>query len=236
MALSFVKIGDNEVEGEGNKQESVLEAPLVNAAGTPVEKLRVELRWTQPVLADRTEGGKISKFIGKMANSAREADKKTDVDANAVLFVGEEDVEFAGPDNLSAAEGHVKHRGNVISGSDDKPEVIDLNLRAIAEDPRTSDFTAIAFTASCFRGDFTKVTGARVTFFDDTNGTNEVLDQIRFSITANQRPDGQPNNAALVAAVVKEGGVFRLRKGIKTYGRATDWRGLAPLCRASVQV
>jgi len=236
MGLSFKKIGDNEVEAEGGKQESVMEAELRNAAGSPVQKLRVELRWTQPVLADRTEGGKVSKFLGKLTNTAREADKKTDVDANAVLFVGDEDVEFAGPDNLAAGEGFVKHRGNVISGSDDKPEIIDVDLKSLAEDPRTQDFTAIAFTASCFRGDFTKVTGARVTFIDDTNGTSEVLDQIRFSITASNNPNGLPNNAALVAAVVKQDGVFHLRKGIKTYGRANDWRGLAPLCRASVQV
>lgn len=235
MGLSFEKIGDNTVEDEGNKKEDVLQAPLVNAAGVPVGKLRVELRWTQPVLADRVEGGKVSKFLGKMVNSAREAEKKTDVDANAVLFVNDEDVEFAGPDNLVAAEGHMKHGGNIISGDNNTPEVIKLDLASLATDPLTQDFTAIAFTASCFKGDFTKVTGCRVTFFDDTNGTNEVLDQIRFGITANQRA-GLPNNAALVAAVVKMGDKFYLRKGIKTYGRATDWKGLAPLCRDSVQV
>lgn len=235
MALNFTKVGENEVEDEGNKKEDVLQAPLKNAAGTPVGKLRVELRWTQPVLADRVEGGRVAKFMGKLVNSARDAEKKTDVDANAVLFVGEEDVEFAGPDNLCAAEGFVQHGGNVISGDNDTPETIRLDLASLATDPRTSDFTAIAFTASCFKGDFTKVTGCRVTFIDDTNGSNEVLDQIRFGITANQR-GGLPNNAALVAAVVKQDGVFYLRKGIKTYGRATDWRGLAPLCRDSVAV
>lgn len=233
--LSFEKIGVNEIEDEGNKKEEVLQAPLVNALGVPVGKLRVELRWTQPVLADRVEGGKVSKFIGKMVNSAREAEKKTDVDANAVLFVGDEDVEFAGPDNLEAAEGFVRHGGNVISGDNNAPEVIRLDLASLATDPRTRDFTAVAFTASCFKGDFTKVTGCRVTFIDDTNGSGEVLDQIRFGITANQR-GGLPNNAALVAAVVKQDGVFYLRKGIKTYGRATDWTGLAPLCRDSVAV
>jgi stress response protein SCP2 len=235
VGLNFTKVGDNVVEDEGNKTEDVFEAPLLNDEGKPIEKLRVELRWTQPQLANRTEGGKFSRMMGGLINSAREAEKKTDVDANAVLFVGDEDVEFAGPDNLVAAEGFVQHGGNVISGDNNTPEVLRIDLKSLATDPRTRDFTAIAITASCFKGDFTKVTGCRVTFIDDTNGAGQVIDQIRFGITANQR-GGLPNNAALVAAVVKEDGVFRLRKGIKTYGRATDWRGLAPICRDSVAV
>lgn len=233
MALSFEKVGDNEVEAEGGKTEDVMEARLVNSKGEPVEKLRVELRWTQPQLAERVEGGKFARAVGRAINSGRNAQKHTDVDANAVVFCGAEDVEFAGPDNLRALEGFVTHDGNVVKGAEDKPEVLRLNLKEIAEDPRTSDITAVAFTASCFAGDFSNVTGCRVTFYDDV--LNEVLDQIRFGIT-NTQTGGLPNNAALVSAVVREGPGWALRKGIKTYGRATDWRGLAPLCRASVAV
>ncbi len=234
MALSFEKVGENEVDG---KVEKVQDALLVNAAGSPVGKLRVELKWEQPELAERVEGGRIARAIGRAVTGGRQAASKTDVDANAVIFNSDkEDVDFAGPDHLIALAGKVKHRGNVISGSADKPEVIDMDLAGLHTDPRTEDIMAVAITASCFTGDFTKVTGATVEFYDDTNGTNEFLSVVRFAITGNQGSgvNALPNNAALVVVIVRNANGWTLRKGVKTYGRARDWRGLAPICRDSI--
>jgi len=220
MGLNFSKTGVDDAQ----------QAILVNAAGQPVKKLRAELTWTQPQAANRGGG-----WIGKKLQQARDAKNATDVDANVVIFVAKEDVEFAGPDNLRALKGLVEHKGNVARGNDDAPEIIDLDLASVAE--RESDITAFAFTASCFLGDFSKVTAARVEFYDETNGTHEPLNTIRFSITADEgRQPNQygPNNAALVAVVVKTPDGWALRKDVKTYGQARDWKGLAPICRRHV--
>jgi hypothetical protein len=234
MALSFTKVGENEVDG---KVESVQDGRLVNAAGNPVGKLRVELKWEQPQLADRIEGGRVAKAVGRMFTGARQGASKTDVDANAVIFdTDKADVDFAGPDHLSATYSLVKHRGNVISGSADTPEIIDIDLAGLHTNARTQDIMAVAITASCFTGDFTKVTGATVEFYDDTNGSNEFLSVVRFAITGNagQGVNALPNNAALVVVIVRNADGWTLRKGVKTYGRARDWRGLAPICRDSI--
>jgi hypothetical protein len=201
---------------------------LVNSDGRPVEKLVIELTWEVPQSADRG-GGRIGKFL----NRGRDAANQTDVDGNVVFFVDNEDVDFVGPDHLKALRGLATHDGNVIKGDEDRPEVIRLNLVDIAQ--RERDLTAAAVTASCFTGDFSKVTGARVEFYDDTDGKKVYLDTVRFKITGSSTTHAGPDNAALVAVIIKNpDGTWDLRKGVKRYGRARDWKGLAEVCRTAV--
>lgn len=232
--ISFEKIGENSVDAEGGVVEDVMEGLLVNSAGNPVHKLGIDVFWTQPQSADRGGGA-----VGRLLNRGRDAKNHTDVDGSAVAFAGMEDVEFAGPDNLSALYGLLRHDGNVAKGNESTPERMHADLAGLFTNPRTEDISAIAITASCFLGDFTKVTGCRVEFYDETStspGEREFLTQVRFAITGNASTvaGGQPNNAALVAVLVRKPNGWALRKGVKTYGHARDWRGLAPICRDAI--
>lgn len=200
---------------------------LVNSMGVPVGKLRAELSWEVPVSADRG-AGRVGRWLGR----SKDAANQTDVDGNVIFFQDDEDVDFAGPDHLRALRGLATHGGNVVKGDADAPEVITIDLAGIAE--REKDLTAAAFTASCFTGDFSKVTGARVDFYDDTTGSREHLTTVRFKITGASVPGQAPDNAALVAVVIKLAGGWALRKNVKKYGRARDWKGLAQVARTAV--
>jgi stress response protein SCP2 len=198
MGLSFTKAA--------NGDET---APL-GAIGV----LEVELEWEQP-----QEG---RGFMGKLKSRMNE----TDVDVAGILFEGEEAVDYVDPkQHPSALGGYVVHHGDVRKGQGEGGgECISMRLADIRE--VDGDITAIALTASCPKGDFSKVAGAVCRMYDASNGTRQHLGNVRFAVTGE-------HTGALLGVVRKtpDGWVFAKTK---QYGAAGNWRQLAGLARGRV--
>lgn len=198
MALNFTK-ADNGDEV----------APL-GAVGV----LEVELEWEQP-----QEGRGL---FGK----AKALLNVTDVDVAGILFEGDEPVDYVDPkQHPSALGGAVVHHGDVKRGTGDGGgERITMRLADIRD--TDGDITAIALTASCPRGDFSKVAGAVCRVFDTTSGARVHLGNVRFAVTGG-------HTGALLGVVRKTADGWSFTK-TKAYGQAGNWRQLAGLARGRV--
>lgn len=176
--------------------------------------LEVELEWEQP----QTGGG----LFGK----AKALLNATDVDVAGILFEGDEPVDYVDPkQHPHALGGAVVHHGDVRKGQGEGgAEKITMRLADIRQDD--SDITAIALTASCPRGDFSKVAGAVCRVYDASNGARQHLGNVRFAVTGG-------HSGALLGVVRKtpDGWVFTKTK---QYGQAGNWRQLAGLARGRV--
>jgi stress response protein SCP2 len=197
-ALSFTKNGDEEV------------ANLPSAVGV----LEIELEWEQP----QAGGG----FMGKL-KGLRDA---TDVDVAGILFEGDEPVDYVDPkQHPSALGGAVVHHGDVKRGTGEGGgERITMRLADIRD--TDGDITAIALTASCAKGDFSKVAGAVCRMFDASNGARVHLGNVRFAVTGG-------HTGALLGVVRKTVDGWQFAK-TKQYGQAGNWRQLAGLARGRV--
>ena len=176
--------------------------------------LEVELEWEQP----QAGGG----FMGKL-KGLRDA---TDVDVAGILFEGDEPVDYVDPkQHPSALNGAVVHHGDVKRGTGEGGgERITMRLADIRD--TDGDITAIALTASCPRGDFSKVAGAVCRVFDTTSGEKVHLGNVRFAVTGG-------HTGALLGVVRKTADGWSFTK-TKAYGRAGNWRQLAGLARGRV--
>lgn len=196
MTLSFTKNGDEEIAALGS-----------------VGVLEVELEWEQP----QTGGGLMGRLKG-----LRDA---TDVDVAGILFEGDEPVDYVDPkQHPRALGGAVVHHGDVRKGQGEGGgERITMRLADIRE--TDGDITAIALTASCPRGDFSKVAGAVCRVFDTTDGRVH-LGNVRFAVTGG-------HTGALLGLVRKTPDGWSFAK-TKVYGAAGNWRQLASLARGRV--
>jgi len=176
--------------------------------------LEVELEWEQPQVG----GG----FMGRL----RDRFDATDVDVAGILFEGDEPVDYVDPkQHPSALGGAVVHHGDVKRGAGEGGgERITMRLQDIRD--TDGDITAIALTASCPKGDFSKVAGAVCRIFDASNGTRQHLGNVRFAVTGG-------HTGALLGVVRKTAGGWSFAK-TKQYGQAGNWRQLAGLARGRV--
>lgn len=202
MALNWQKTGSDEV------------ADLVGADGGSVAILEVELEWEQP-----SSGGGL---FGKLKSMRDE----TDVDVSAILFAGDEAVDYVSPkEHQSALGGTVVHHGDVKRGSGEGGgEKISMRLADIRT--QDDDITSIALTASCSRGNFSKVAGAVCRIFDASGGERVHLGNVRFAVTGE-------HTGALLGVVRRTASGWTFAKA-KAYGSAGNWRHLASLARGRV--
>ncbi len=200
MALNFTKTdtGANPV------------APLVGADGQPVAVLDVVLGWDQP--------GR-SGLLGRFKPA-------TDIDVSAIIFCEDEAVDYVSPkEHPVALSGRVKHHGDVRSGSGEGGgERISLRLADLRSEDH--DITAIALTASCTKGGFSKIAGAVCRFYNAGTNPENHLDNVRFDVTGS-------HNGALLGVVRKATDVWQFEK-TKAYGPGGDWRALAALAKSHV--
>lgn len=202
MTLNWTKDGTEEV------------ADLVNNTGGAVAVLEVELEWEQP----SSGGGLFGKLKSKL--------DETDVDVSAILFEGDEAVDYVAPkEHQSALGGAVVHAGDVRKGQGEGGgERITMRLSDIRE--QDSDITGIALTASCSRGSFSKIAGAVCRIYDAGNGSRVHLGNVRFAVTGE-------HTGALLGVVRKTPTGWSFSKA-KQYGAAGSWRQLASLARGRV--
>lgn len=198
MALNFTKSDNGD------------EIAALGAVGV----LEVELEWEQP-----QEGRGL---FGK----AKALMNATDVDVAGILFEGDEPVDYVDPkQHPSALGGAVVHHGDVKRGAGEGGgERITMRLQDIRD--TDGDITAIALTASCPKGDFSKVAGAVCRIFDASNGTRQHLGNVRFAVTGG-------HTGALLGVVRKTADGWSFAK-TKQYGQAGNWRQLAGLARGRV--
>ncbi len=189
-------------------------ADLVGVDGNTVAVLEIELEWEQP-----TSGGG---FMGKLRSKLDE----TDVDVSAILFDGDEAVDYVSPkEHQRALSGAVVHAGDVKRGNGEGGgEKIAMRLADIRE--RDSDITAIALVAACSRGNFSKIAGAVCRIYDASSGERVWLDNVRFAVTGN-------HTGALLGIVRKTDAGWSFTKA-KAYGAAGNWRHLAALASTRV--
>ena len=196
MNLNWTKANDEEV------------APL-GAVGV----LEVELEWEQP-----QGSGLIGRALAKM--------RETDVDVSAILFEGDEAVDYVDPkEHQKALGGSVLHGGDVRRGQGEGGgERIVMRLADIRE--MDGDITAIALTASCTKGSFSNIAGAVCRIFDSSSGERVHLGNVRFAVTGG-------HTGALLGVVRKTDAGWNFAKA-KQYGQAGGWRQLAGLARGRV--
>jgi stress response protein SCP2 len=176
--------------------------------------LEIELEWEQP----ETGRGLMGRLRGKLDG--------TDVDVSAILFEGDEAVDYVDPkSHPRALGGAVVHGGDVVRGQGEGGgEKITMRLADIRE--QDSDITGIALTASCSRGNFSKVAGAVCRIYDGSGGTRVHLGNVRFAVTGE-------HTGALLGVVRKTPVGWSFTKA-KAYGVAGSWRHLAALARGRV--
>ncbi len=193
--------------------EPVAELVGVNGA---VAVLEIELEWEQP-----TSGGGL---MGKLRSKLDE----TDVDVSAILFEGDEAVDYVSPkEHQRALGGAVAHAGDVKRGNGEGGgEKITMRLADIRD--KDGDISAIALVAACSKGNFSKIAGAVCRIYDATSGERVHLDNVRFAVTGN-------HTGALLGVVRKTDAGWSFTKA-KAYGQAGHWRHLAGLARGRVTV
>lgn len=191
-------------------------ADLVGGNGASVAVLEIELEWEQP-----SSGGG---FMGRLKAKLDE----TDIDVSAILFDGDEPVDYVSPkEHQRALSGAVVHGGDVRKGNGEGGgEKVTMRLADIRE--RDSDIGAIALVAACSRGSFSKIAGAVCRIYDASGGERVWLDNVRFAVTGD-------HTGALLGVVRKTDAGWSFVKA-KQYGQAGHWRQLAGLARGRVAV
>lgn len=202
MGLNWQKSDDEQV------------APLVDASGTSVGVLEIELEWEQP----SSGGGLFGKLKSKL--------DETDVDVSAILFEGDEAVDYVSPkEHPRALGGAVVHGGDVKRGQGEGGgERVTMKLADIRS--MDGDITAIALVAACSKGNFSKIAGAVCRIYDVSSGGRVHLDNVRFAVTGD-------HTGALLGIVRKSDSGWSFVKA-KQYGAAGHWRHLASLARGRV--
>lgn len=182
-------------------------------SGTLTE-LIAEVTWDQP-----QHGG----MLGGLRNRAG----RTDVDMSAIIFAGDEPIDYVDPKTHPAAQdGAVVHSGDAKTATGGG-EAITLKLAELDD-----DITAVAFVISCATGRFDKITNTKVTF---RSGDGTKLGVQRFSVTTE-------DNGAAIGYVLGKGDGSWVYQEQKRYGRVDyarlttgqGWRQLASIAQRAV--